>query len=138
MSDDEDGAALGNLLHILLDDALALVIERARRFVEDQDPGIGDESAGDSLSATSGPPIGLTTASATAYRRTLCAMGKVSRHPTMNEAERNHLRSDLTSAQLDVARLRAALTGSDDPVSEFRPPATAPPSLVAMQRASSW
>jgi membrane fusion protein, hemolysin D len=58
--------------------------------------------------------------------------------PTMNEAERNHLRSDLTSAQLDVARLRAALTGSDDPVSEFRPPATAPPSLVAMQRASSW
>jgi hypothetical protein len=127
MSDDEDGAALGNLLHILLDDALALVIERARRFVEDQDPGIGDESAGDSLSAASGPPIALTTASATAYRRTLCAMGKVSRPgaPTMNEAERNHLRSDLTSAQLDVARLRAALTGSDDPVSEFRPPATA-------------
>jgi hypothetical protein len=40
MSDDEDGAALGNLLHILLDDALALVIERARRFVEDQDPGL--------------------------------------------------------------------------------------------------
>ena len=31
--------------------------------------------------------------------------------PTMNEAERNHLRSDLTSAQLDVARLRAALSG---------------------------
>jgi hemolysin D len=54
--------------------------------------------------------------------------------PTMNEAERNHLRSDLTSAQLDVARLRAALSGSDDPVSEFRPPAAAPPSLVAMQR----
>jgi hemolysin D len=58
--------------------------------------------------------------------------------PTMNGAERNHLRSDLTSAQLDVARLRAALTGSDDPVLEFRPPATAPPSLVAMRRASSW
>jgi len=54
--------------------------------------------------------------------------------PTMNEAERNHLRSDLTSAQLDVARLRAALSGGDDPVSEFRPPAAAPPSLVAMQR----
>jgi hemolysin D len=54
--------------------------------------------------------------------------------PTMNEAERNHLRSDLTSAQLDVARLRAALSGSDDPVSEFRPPAAAPPNLVAMQR----
>src|SRR5262249_47022083 len=50
--------------------------------------------------------------------------------PTMNEAERNHLRSDLTSAQLDAARLRAALSGSDDPVSEFRPPAAAPPSLL--------
>src|SRR5580704_8823139 len=33
--------------------------------------------------------------------------------PTMNEAERNHLRSDLTTAQLDIARLRAVL--SDDP-----------------------
>ena len=54
--------------------------------------------------------------------------------PTMNEAERNHLRSDLTSAQLDVARLRAALSGSDDPVSEFHPPKAAPLSLVAMQR----
>jgi len=54
--------------------------------------------------------------------------------PTMNEAERNHLRSDLISAQLDVARLRAALSGRDDPVSEFRPPAAASPSLVAMQR----
>jgi hemolysin D len=54
--------------------------------------------------------------------------------PTMNEAERNHLRSDLISAQLDVARLSAALSGSDDPVTEFRPPAAAPPSLVAMQR----
>jgi membrane fusion protein, hemolysin D len=54
--------------------------------------------------------------------------------PTMNEAERNHLRSDLISAQLNVARLRAALSGRDDPVSEFRPPAAASPSLVAMQR----
>jgi hemolysin D len=54
--------------------------------------------------------------------------------PTMNEAERNHLRSDLTSAQLDAARLHAALSGSDDPLSEFRPPAAASPSLVAMQR----
>jgi len=52
----------------------------------------------------------------------------------MNEAERNHLRSDLVSAQLDVARLRAALNGTADPVSEFHPPAAAPPALVAMQR----
>jgi hemolysin D len=49
-------------------------------------------------------------------------------------AERNHLRSDLTSAQLDVARLRAALSGNDDPLTEFHPPAAAPPNLVAMQR----
>jgi hemolysin D len=53
---------------------------------------------------------------------------------TMNEAERNHLRSDLISAQLDVARLRAALSGSADPVAEFHPPAAASPELVAMQR----
>jgi hemolysin D len=53
---------------------------------------------------------------------------------TMNEAERNHLRSDLISAQLDVARLQAALSGSADPVAEFHPPAAASPQLVAMQR----
>src|SRR6516162_8235786 len=54
--------------------------------------------------------------------------------PTMNEAERNHLRSDLTSAQLDAARLRPALSGAGDPVAEFRPPEGAPANLVAMQR----
>src|SRR6516164_7122792 len=54
--------------------------------------------------------------------------------PTMNEAERNHLRSDLISARLDVARLRAALSGAADPLSEFHPPAAAPAALVAMQR----
>src|SRR5262249_18922303 len=56
---------------------------------------------------------------------------------TMNEAERNHLRSDLISAQLDVARLRAGLSGSDDSVSEFRPPTAAP---LAWWRcnANSW
>jgi hemolysin D len=53
---------------------------------------------------------------------------------TMNEAERNHLRSDLISAQLDVARLRAALSDSADPIAEFHPPPAAPAELVAMQR----
>jgi hemolysin D len=53
---------------------------------------------------------------------------------TMNEAERNHLRSDLMSAQLDTARLRAALSDSADPVAEFHPPAAASPGLVAVQR----
>ena len=52
----------------------------------------------------------------------------------MNEAERNHLRSDLTSAQLDAARLRAALRRAADPVAEFRPPEGAPTNLIAMQR----
>src|ERR1700737_1719889 len=33
--DDEDRATLGDLAHVLLDDALALVIERARSLVED-------------------------------------------------------------------------------------------------------
>src|SRR5215467_1487436 len=51
--------------------------------------------------------------------------------PTMNEAERNHLRSDLISAQLDVARLRAGLSGSADPAAEFNPPTAPPPNLIA-------
>jgi hemolysin D len=54
--------------------------------------------------------------------------------PTINEGERNHLQSDLLSAQLDIARLRAALSGAEDPVEEFRPPAAADPALIAMQR----
>jgi hemolysin D len=57
--------------------------------------------------------------------------------PTINEAERNHLRSDLTAAQLDIARLKAVL-GEDpqdpDPLTRFRPPEEASPMLVSMQR----
>ena len=34
-------------LHVLLDDALALIIERAGRLVEDQDARIDDQRAGD-------------------------------------------------------------------------------------------
>ena len=45
--DDEHRAPLGDLAHVLLDDALALVIERARRLVEDQDARIGDQRARD-------------------------------------------------------------------------------------------
>jgi hypothetical protein len=44
--DDEDGARLGDLHHVLLNDALALVVEGAGRLVEDQDARIGDERAG--------------------------------------------------------------------------------------------
>jgi hemolysin D len=54
--------------------------------------------------------------------------------PTINAAERDHLMSDLVAAQLDVARLRAALAGDANPVADFHPPENSPPSLVAMQR----
>jgi len=41
--DIEDGPVLSDLAHVLLNDALALVIERAGRLIEDQDAWIGDE-----------------------------------------------------------------------------------------------
>src|SRR5215472_3415146 len=47
MRDDEDGAAFGKPRHVLLDDPLALIVERARRFVEDQDARVGNERARD-------------------------------------------------------------------------------------------
>jgi hemolysin D len=52
--------------------------------------------------------------------------------PTMSGAERDHLKSDLTGAQLDVARLRAALLGHEDPVVDFHPPPAANETLVNM------
>jgi hemolysin D len=54
--------------------------------------------------------------------------------PTMSEAERDHLRSDLISAKLDVARLRAALSGRPDAMQEFHPPEDASPALIEMNR----
>ena len=39
--------------------------------------------------------------------------------PTANAADRDHLRSDLLAEQLNVARLRTALAGGDDPLSDF-------------------
>ena len=53
---------------------------------------------------------------------------------TINEGETNHLRGDLQSAQLDIARLRAALVDTDDPLSAFHPPEGANPALIAIQR----
>ena len=55
--------------------------------------------------------------------------------PTVNAAERDHLRNDLLAEQLNVARLRAALAGGDDPVADFRPPADADLGLIGTQRA---
>src|SRR4051794_36826383 len=41
MSDDKNGAPGAHPAHVLLDDPLALIVERARRFIEDQYPRIG-------------------------------------------------------------------------------------------------
>jgi len=50
--------------------------------------------------------------------------------PTMTEAEEGHLMSDLIAAELDVARLRAALAGQ----AEFAPPAGASAAQIEMHR----
>ena len=54
--------------------------------------------------------------------------------PTVNAAERDHLHNDLLAEQLNIARLRAALAGGDNPVADFTPPADANPALVSAQR----
>jgi hemolysin D len=51
---------------------------------------------------------------------------------TMNSAERDHLRNDLLSARLEVARLEATL--ADDPERAFEAPAGASAALVSLQR----
>ena len=54
--------------------------------------------------------------------------------PTVNAAERDHLHNDLLAEQLNIARLRAALAGGDDPAAEFTPPTGADQALVNAQR----
>ena len=54
--------------------------------------------------------------------------------PTINAGETTHLQGDLQSAQLDIARLHAALADADDPLATFHPPEAASPALVAMHR----
>ena len=54
--------------------------------------------------------------------------------PTMTTAEAEHIRSDLVAAQLDIARLRAALSDTNDLQSAFKPPDGASAELIAMQR----
>ena len=54
--------------------------------------------------------------------------------PTVNAAERDHLRNDLLAEQLNIARLRAALAGGDDPLADFTPPADADAALISTQR----
>src|SRR3979490_2953762 len=45
--------------------------------------------------------------------------------PTVNAAERDHLRNDLLAEQLNTARLRAALAVGDGHAADFSPPAGA-------------
>src|SRR4029079_14689236 len=54
--------------------------------------------------------------------------------PTVNAAERDHLRNDLLAEQLNIARLRAALAGGNDPSGDFTPPADADSALGSAQR----
>jgi hemolysin D len=54
--------------------------------------------------------------------------------PTMGNAELGHLRNDLVTTQLEIARLRAALAGHADPLDDFHAPDGASPALVEMQR----
>ncbi|WP_027144697.1 HlyD family type I secretion periplasmic adaptor subunit [Mesorhizobium sp. WSM3626] len=52
--------------------------------------------------------------------------------PTITEADEERQKSDLISAQLDVARLRAAL--AEDPLAAFRPPQSADGAEIQMHR----
>jgi hemolysin D len=58
--------------------------------------------------------------------------------PTMNGAEHEHIKGDLVAAELEVARLRAALawkTGAvSDPLESFHPPQGASPGQIETQR----
>ena len=54
--------------------------------------------------------------------------------PTMNEAELKHFQSDLASAELDIARLNAALSEDADPAASFKPPVGATAAQIAIQR----
>jgi hemolysin D len=53
---------------------------------------------------------------------------------TADKADVGHIRSDLTGAEVAVARLHAALSDADDPLTAFQAPADAPPALVAIER----
>jgi hemolysin D len=54
--------------------------------------------------------------------------------PTVNAAERDHLRDDLIAERLNIARLRAALASGEAGAAELVPPAEADPVLVGTQR----
>ena len=47
MRDDEHRSAARDLRHVLLNSALALVVERACRLIENEDARVGNQRAGD-------------------------------------------------------------------------------------------
>jgi hemolysin D len=53
---------------------------------------------------------------------------------TISNADRQHLATDLMAAQIDIARLKAALATDEDPDAAFVSPADASPVLVATAR----
>src|SRR5205809_6163105 len=53
--------------------------------------------------------------------------------PTVNAADRDHLRSDLLAERTNIARLGAALAGGEDPIADFSPPAEADATLINVQ-----
>jgi hemolysin D len=54
--------------------------------------------------------------------------------PTLNAADLSHMKSDLLRAELEIARLRAAVTDNGDPLANFKPPPGADAALVVTQR----
>lgn len=53
---------------------------------------------------------------------------------TMSEADLDRLKSELMGARLDVARLKAAVSGNSDPLTAFEPPPGASATAIAMHR----
>jgi hemolysin D len=54
--------------------------------------------------------------------------------PTINAAELDHVKSDLIAAELNIARLRAALAADINPIADLAAPAGASQRLVEMHR----
>jgi len=52
--------------------------------------------------------------------------------PTINYADRTHVQNDLTAAQLDIARLRAAISSDDITPEKFDPPDGATRNQIGM------
>jgi hemolysin D len=53
---------------------------------------------------------------------------------TINSSERDRVTTETVVAELEVARLKAALAVTDDPIAAFKPPAGAAPGQVELQR----